>query len=49
LRVFLEPLRSPPIRTVANEIDQTNYIAGTGLAGTIEETLNTMKNLPIDP
>ena len=49
LRVFLEPLRSPPIRTVANEIDRTNSIAGSGLAGTLEETLNTMKNLPIDP
>ena len=49
LRVFLEPLRLPPIRTAANEIDRTNYIAGTGLAGTIEEALNTMKNLPLDP
>jgi len=49
LRVFLEPLRLPPIRTAANEIDRTNYIAGTGLAGTIEEALNTMKNLPMDP
>ncbi|MCI0745323.1 MAG: protein kinase [Verrucomicrobia subdivision 3 bacterium] len=49
LRIFLEPLKSPPIRTVPNEIDQTNYIAGSGLAGTIEEALKTMKNLPIDP
>jgi len=49
LRIFLEPLRSPPIRTAANEIDRTNYIAGTGLFGTIEVTLATMKNLPIDP
>jgi hypothetical protein len=49
LRVFLEPLKSPLIRTVPNEIDRTNYIAGFGLAGTIEEALNTMKKLPIDP
>ena len=49
LRIFLEPLRSPPIRTVPNEIDQTNYVAGTGLAGTMEEALNKMKHLPIDP
>jgi hypothetical protein len=49
LRVFLEPLRSPLIRTVPNEIDRTNYIAGRGLVGTIEEALATMKNLPIDP
>ena len=49
LRIFLEPLRSPPIRTVPNEMDRTNYIAGRGLTGTLEEALNTMKNLPIDP
>ena len=49
LRIFLEPLRSPLIRTVPNEIDRTNYIGGFGLAGTIEEALDTMKNLPIDP
>jgi serine/threonine protein kinase len=49
LRFFLEPLRSPPIRTAANEIDKTTYIAGTGLAGTLEEALNSMKNLPMDP
>ena len=51
LRFFLEPLRSLPtaIVTGPNEIDQTNYIAGHGLAGTLEEALDTMKNLPIDP
>ena len=49
LRVLLEPLTSAPMRTVPNEMDRTGYISGTGLAGTIEEALNTMKTLPIDP
>ena len=49
LRVFLQPLMSPPIRVVPNEIDRTNYVAGRGLPGTIEEALIAMKNLPIDP
>jgi serine/threonine protein kinase len=39
----------PPIRMVPNETDMTNYIAGTGLAKTMEETLKTMNNLPFDP
>jgi hypothetical protein len=49
LRIILEPLTSPPIRTVPNESNRTNYVVGTGLFGTIEEALNSMKNLPIDP
>ncbi|MDD5138642.1 MAG: serine/threonine-protein kinase [Verrucomicrobiales bacterium] len=49
LRIFLEPLKSPPIRMLPNEIDLTNYVSGTGLAGTMEEALNSMKNLPIEP
>ena len=49
LRIFLEPLKSPPIRMVPNEVDHTNYIAGTGLAGTMEEALRAIKEWPTDP
>lgn len=49
LRIFLQPLQSPPIRTAPNETNRTNYISGTGLAGTMEEALNNIRNLPIDP
>jgi hypothetical protein len=48
LRIFLEPLRSPPIRMVPNEVDRTNYVSGSGLAGTMEDALNQMKNFPVD-
>ena len=48
LRILLEPLRLPPIRTVANEIDRTNYVEGTGLAGTMEDALESMTTLPLD-
>jgi hypothetical protein len=49
LRILVEPLRSTPIKTVPYEIVQTNYIAGTGLAGTMEQTLQSMKTLPVEP
>ena len=49
LRIFLAPLKSPPIRMVPNEVDHTNYIAGTGLAGTMEEALRAIKEWPTDP
>ncbi|MEI7937908.1 MAG: serine/threonine-protein kinase [Verrucomicrobiota bacterium] len=49
LRIFLEPLKSPPIRMVPNEVDHTNYIAGTGLAGTMEEALRAIKEWPTEP
>lgn len=49
LRIFLEPLKSPPIRTVPNEVDHTNYIAGRGLAGTMEDALRAIKQWPTDP
>jgi serine/threonine protein kinase len=49
LRIFLEPLKSPPIRTVPNEVDHTNYIAGTGLSGTMEDALRAIKEWPTDP
>jgi hypothetical protein len=48
LRILLEPLRLPPIRTVPNEIDRTNYVEGRGLAGTMEDALESMKTLPLD-
>jgi tRNA A-37 threonylcarbamoyl transferase component Bud32 len=49
LRIFLEPLKSPPIRMVPTEVDHTNYISGTGLAGTMEEALRAIKEWPTDP
>lgn len=49
LRILVQPLRSPPIKTVPHEIDRTNYIAGQGLAETMEQTLQSMKTLPIEP
>jgi len=49
LRIFLEPLRSPPIRSLPDEIDRTNYIAGKGLAGTMEKTLKAIRERPTDP
>jgi cyclic lactone autoinducer peptide len=49
LRILLEPLRLPPIRVVPNEVDRTNYVSGSGLAGTMEEALNAIKTLPVEP
>jgi hypothetical protein len=40
LRCVLEPLRLSPVRTLPNEKDMTNYVAGTGLAWSMEEALN---------
>jgi hypothetical protein len=49
LRIFLEPLTSPPIRMFPNEVDHTNYISGTGLAGTMEDALSAIREWPTDP
>ena len=49
LRIFLEPLKSPPIRMVANEVNHTNYISGTGLVGTMEGALKAIREWPTDP
>jgi hypothetical protein len=49
LRVILKPLTSLAIRTVPTEKDFGNSIGGTGLAGTLEEALKSMEELPIDP
>ena len=49
LRIFLEPFKSPPIRMVPNEVDRTNYIEGSGLAGTMEDALRAIKEWPTDP
>ena len=48
LRILLERLRSPAIRTQPNEIDRTNYVVGSGPAGTVEKALDAIKNLPMD-
>lgn len=49
LRVFLEPLRSPPIRMLPNEKDMTNHVAATGLPWTIEEALARVRKWPTKP
>ncbi len=46
LRFFLEPLRLPPIRTLPNEKDMTNFVGGTGLAWPMESALNRLTNRP---
>jgi serine/threonine protein kinase len=47
LRIFVEPLRLPPIRTLPNEKDMTNYVGATGIAGTMEETLEAITGKPV--
>jgi serine/threonine protein kinase len=49
LRILVEPLLSRSIKTVPYEIEGTNYIAGEGLARTMEHALQSMKRLPIEP
>jgi serine/threonine protein kinase len=49
LRIILEPLKSPPVRTVPFEADHGNHIAGRGLAVTLEEALQSMEKVPIEP
>lgn len=49
LRILVEPLLSPAIKTVPHEIERTNYIAGSGLAGTMVQALESMKTLPLEP
>jgi hypothetical protein len=49
VRIILEPFNGPAIRTRPNEKDRTTHVAGEGLAGTLEETLLAMKNLPMEP
>ena len=49
LRVFLEPLRSPPIRMLPNEKDMTNHVAATGLPWTTEEALDHIRKWPTNP
>jgi hypothetical protein len=42
LRFFLEPLKSSPIRTLPYETDMTNYVAGRGITGTMDEALQAI-------
>ncbi len=50
LRLILQPLQSPPVRTDPNELDFTpHYVAGYGLAGMSEESiLKLIKTLPCE-
>lgn len=48
LRILLEPLTSPPIKTAPHEIERTNYIAGTGLPESMEQALKSIKSLPLE-
>jgi len=49
LRVFVEPLRVPPIRMLPNEKDMSNHVAATGLPWTMEEALARIRNSPMNP
>jgi serine/threonine protein kinase len=49
LRIFLEPLKSSPIRLAPSEVDHTNYIAGDRIAGSMAEALRAIKEWPTDP
>jgi hypothetical protein len=48
LRVILQPLTVPAVRTSANEVDRTNFIGGTGIRWTMEQTLKWIHELPMD-
>jgi serine/threonine protein kinase len=48
LRIFLEPLKSPPIRTDPFEVEGTNYVAGHALNWTMDEALKAIKEWPED-
>jgi hypothetical protein len=50
IRLFLQPLTSPAVRTDPNEFDYTNYVADWGLAGMSKTSvLKLIKELPIEP
>jgi hypothetical protein len=48
LRIFLEPMNSPAIRTDPLEFEGANYVAGYGLNWTIDEALKAIKEWPVD-
>ena len=48
LRIFLEPMKSPPIRTDPFEVEGTNYVAGSGPGWTTVEALKAIKQWPAD-
>jgi len=49
LRVFLEPFTGPLIKSAPGEVNHTNYIGGRGLLGTMEDALERLKNMPVEP
>jgi serine/threonine protein kinase len=49
LRVLLEPLKSPAMRTVPSEKELNNCIGGSGLELPMEKTLKLIKQLRCDP
>jgi len=50
IRLFLQPLTSPAVRTDPNEVEGANYVAGFGLDGESESSiLKLIKELPIEP
>jgi hypothetical protein len=49
LRLFLQPLVPPAVRTDPNEFEGTNFVAGFGLDGASEDTiLEMIKELPLE-
>lgn len=49
LRILLQPFEGTPVRMLPNESDHTNYVAGSGLAATLEQTLRDIQTFPLDP
>jgi len=49
LRIFLEPFNGPLITSAPGEINHTNYISSRGLAGMMDEALDRLENLPVEP
>ncbi len=48
LRIFLEPLKLPPIRTDPYEVDGTNLVAGYHPGWTTTEVLKAIEDWPVD-
>ena len=46
LHIFLESLKSPPVRALPTEIGNDLYVGGPGLAGTMDEALKFLRQGP---
>jgi tRNA A-37 threonylcarbamoyl transferase component Bud32 len=48
LRIFLEPLKFAPVRTDPFQVQEQNYVAGTGPGWTTEQALEAIKQWPVE-